>query len=76
MNENIQNQDIRAYEVEPILATLEIEKYLKEHPASRVSSMSCGTQNGNFIIFVVYEYTSNNRKVGAYVKEPLIPRIT
>lgn len=75
MSENTPNQDIRAYEVEPMLARLEIETYLKEHPASRVSSMSCGTHNGNFIIFVVYECNSNTRKVGAYVKEPIIPRI-
>lgn len=75
MSEYKSDQLVRAYEIEPLQAKLEINRFLKEHPCYRVSSMSCGTHNGNFIIFVVYEYVPNSRKVGGYMKEPLIPRL-
>ena len=75
MDEYKPEQRVQAYELEPLKAKLEINRFLKEHPCYRVSSMSCGTHNGNFIIFVVYEYVPNSRKVGGYVDEPLIPRL-
>lgn len=75
MGEYKSEQLVQAYEIEPVQAKLEINRFLKEHPCYRVSSMSCGTHYGNFIIFVVYEYVPNSRKVGEYVNKPLIPRL-